>query len=369
MKPVATSYQATKARTHTITRLPWHRLTLLIVLAYEAAGGLAGGLLLIIKPDGRLMKMPVDIMHGVFTDFLIPGMILFGMGILSSVAFVAAIRRKKSDWLLAGITLIGWVIWFMTEIIILQELHWLHIMWGVPVMLGIVATFPLIISRNDTRLMKKALLWSGIFSSLWYVIINVYVPTQYPGYSISSYTVSELSAIGAPTRLLWVLLVVFYPLLLAGFGWGIIRSAGGNRLLSLVGGMIIAYCIFNFYWPPMHMRGNEPALTDTLHILWSVVTVLMMIVMMGFGAGTLGRWFRIYTIASLALLMLFGILTGVEARNIPGNEPTPLIGIWERINIALFMLWIAVLALLLLKKGRERDIRTQRSHTSSIEIK
>ncbi len=54
------------------------RIILLIVLGYEAAGCLLGGSLLVIAPDGRFMNMPVGIMHGVFPDFFIPG-VMFGM--------------------------------------------------------------------------------------------------------------------------------------------------------------------------------------------------------------------------------------------------------------------------------------------------
>ena len=49
------------------------RMILLAVLGYEAVGCLLGGSLLVAAPDGRLMDMPVDIMHGVFLDFFIPG--------------------------------------------------------------------------------------------------------------------------------------------------------------------------------------------------------------------------------------------------------------------------------------------------------
>jgi len=198
--------------------------------------------------------------------------------------------------------------------------------------------------------MKKALLACGILSSLYYIAINIYVPMQYEGYDIASYTVSELSAIGAPTRPLWVGLVIVYPLLFAAFGWGVLQSALRNRPLRVVGVLIILYCVFNIYWPPMHMRGTEPTLTDTLHIVWAMVTILFMLVMMGFGAASLGKQFRFYTIVSIVLHIVFGILTSLEAPTIPINGSTPAIGIWERINIAIFMLWIAVLAMVLLRK-------------------
>ena len=60
---------------------------------------------------------------------------------------------------------------------------------------------------------RKILLICGIVSSLVYVAMNVFVPMQWEGYSSASQTVSELSAIGAPTRPLWVPLGVAYTCL------------------------------------------------------------------------------------------------------------------------------------------------------------
>ena len=72
---------------------------------------------------------------------------------------------------------------------------------------------------------QKVLLVCGILSSLLYAAMNVFVPMRYEGYSSASQTVSELSAIGAPTRPLWVLLGVAYTLLVTAFGWGVWASA------------------------------------------------------------------------------------------------------------------------------------------------
>ena len=53
-------------------------------------------------------------------------------------------------------------------------------------------------------------------------------------------------------------------------------------------------------------------------------------------------------------LLVFGVLTGLEGPRIGANLPTPWGGIWERINIGVFLLWIVVLAAALLRaeKGR-----------------
>lgn len=114
----------------------WQRIILLVILIYEGIGGLLGGILLTSAPDGRLMDIPVEIMHGTFADFFIPGLILTGMGILTTGAFFSVLFKFKTDWILAGMAMGGYIIWFTVEILILRELHWLHIMWGVPVLVG-----------------------------------------------------------------------------------------------------------------------------------------------------------------------------------------------------------------------------------------
>jgi hypothetical protein len=57
----------------------------------------------------------------------------------------------------------------------------------------------------------------------------------------------------------------------------------------------------------------------------------------------------VYSIATIVLLLVFGGLTFLEAPRLQANLPTPWIGLWERINISVFLLWIAVLATALLR--------------------
>ena len=198
---------------------------------------------------------------------------------------------------------------------------------------------------------RKILLICGIVSSLLYVAMNVFVPMQWEGYSPASQTVSELSAIGAPTRPLWVPFGVAYTLLVAAFGWGVWASARQNRSLRVAGGVLVAYGVIGLAWPPMHRRGAETTLTDTMHIVFTIVTVLLMLLAIGFGAAAFGKRFRLYSLATLVVLVAFGALTGVDAPRIAANLPTPWIGGWERINTGVFFVWIIVLAVVLLREG------------------
>jgi hypothetical protein len=103
-------------------------------------------------------------------------------------------------------------------------------------------------------MLQKVLLLSGLASSLVYAAVNVFVPMTWNEYSIANQTVSELSAIGAPTRVLWIGLVAPYIVLFAAFGWGVLRSPAANQSLRIVGWLILAYSVFNLYLPPMHRR-------------------------------------------------------------------------------------------------------------------
>jgi hypothetical protein len=202
------------------------------------------------------------------------------------------------------------------------------------------------------------LLVSGILSSLLYGAMLVFVPMQWAGYSSASQTVSELSAIGAPSRSLWVPLGVVWTLLYLVFGWGVWRSAGRNRGLYAVGGMIIAVGIFSLFWPPMHQRevlaASGATLTDTLHIVWTAVNGILTLLAMGFGAAALGRRFRLYSVATMLVLLAAGALTARAAPGVDANLPTPWIGVWERINIGAWLLWVIVLASALLLRVAAR---------------
>lgn len=200
------------------------------------------------------------------------------------------------------------------------------------------------------RYIKETLLYLGILSSLIYAAMNIFIPMQWQDYSIVTQTVSELSAIGAPTRPVWVFWGMVYTLLMFAFGWGICMSANRNRPLRIVGTLLIIYGFIGLFWPPMHLRGTVFDLTDTLHIVFSLLTVLLMLFSMGFGAASLGKGFRIYSIITIIIAIVFGVLTGNEAPHVAPDQPTPLIGIWERINIGVFLLWIIVFAIILLRK-------------------
>ena len=190
-------------------------------------------------------------------------------------------------------------------------------------------------------------------ASVLYVAMTLFVGLLWEGYSVVSRVPSELSAIGAPTRLLWVWLGAIYAVLMIAFGWIVWKSAPPNRALRVVGALLIAHTVFGQFWPPMHQRAVLAAgggtLTDTLHLLWAMVTGVFFLLIVGFGAAALGKRFRVYSIITMVIALGCGAVTGTYASQVQADLPTPWVGVWERISIAAFMGWIAVLATALLR--------------------
>lgn len=220
--------------------------------------------------------------------------------------------------------------------------------------------------RRSRDMSRNILLCCGIFSSLLYAVMLVVVPLQWDGYNSASQTISELSAVGAPTRVQWTVPGAVYTVLIVAFGWGVWKSGAGNRALQISGQLIVIFGALGVLWPfaPMHSRevlaAGGATLSDTMHIVLGVFSVVLMLLAMTFGAASSGIGFRVYTLQSLVVLVIFGVLTFADAPGIAANLPTPWIGVWERINIAAFMLWVVVLAVTLLGRTEMPALKGRR---------
>jgi hypothetical protein len=197
---------------------------------------------------------------------------------------------------------------------------------------------------------RRALLVCGVLSSLVYVGIDQIAAIRHADYhDFASQTISELFARGAPTKPLVDPLFILYDLLTIAFGVGVWQSARGNRPLRAAAASLIAVGAIGLPGPwlfPMNLRGVGG---DASHIAVTGVIVLFILVAMGAGAFALGPRFRVYSIASMVATLGFGALTGVQAGGLATGEPTPWIGITERLCIGAFLVWVGVLAVALLR--------------------
>jgi hypothetical protein len=219
------------------------------------------------------------------------------------------------------------------------------------------------------HMVRRIFLFCGLGSSIFYVVMNVVAVRLYEGYNVRTQTVSELSAIDAPTRSLWVALSLVYSLLVIAFAVGIWLASLQRRPLRVAACLILTHGILGLFWPPMHQRdvlaAGGAALTDTLHLVFAIIVVPIMMATIAFGAAPFGKPFRFYSLLTLIVLTFFGLATGLEAPQLSKDLPTPWIGVWERINIGVYMWWIAVFSILLLGENKTRPHRTGQMHNFS----
>jgi hypothetical membrane protein len=202
-------------------------------------------------------------------------------------------------------------------------------------------------------MLKRILLICGVLSSLLYVGIDALAALRYGEYhSYVSQAISELGAVGAPTKELVDPLFLAYGVLLVAFGVGVWTSAGRTRALSVIGALLIGIAIVGLVTPPMYLRGTGNVSRDLPHIVLTGVIVLFILLAIASGASLYGRRWRRYSFATMLTLLVSGVLTGFAARQLAAGQPTPWLGVAERINIGAYLLWALVLAVTLLRPSR-----------------
>jgi hypothetical protein len=206
-------------------------------------------------------------------------------------------------------------------------------------------------------MVRKILLGCGVVTSVWYVITDVLGTLRYPGYRYTEQQFSELLAVGSPVRALMIALNKFpYNLLVGALAAGVRTSATPQRAGRITAAMLVGYAVTGMVTGvsfPMNTRealaAGERGLRNAMHPVGTIVMSLFMVLAMGFGSTLLGRRFRYYTYATIAILIGFGVLTSLQVGQMETNQPTPWMGLEERINIYATMLWVAVLAIGLLR--------------------
>jgi len=212
---------------------------------------------------------------------------------------------------------------------------------------------------TNNSVLRKVLLVCGIVSSLFYASMDVIGGTRWQNYSWMSQEFSRLSAIGAPSRPLHLVLSPIYTVLVVAFGLGVWWSSGRKHSLRVVGGALVVYALVSFVWPqffPEDLTKSVSASTNTMHIIITVMTVFSWMLILGFATTAFGKRFRLYTIGTLLAVLVFGALTGPQAAAMAAGQPTPWLGLTERSNIYSFMLWVVVLAITLLRLQENSEV-------------
>lgn len=211
--------------------------------------------------------------------------------------------------------------------------------------------------------MLRILLLCGVLSSVLYVVIDVIGALNYPGYDYSAQAISEMSAIGAPTGDLLAPLYRTWSILFLAFTLGVWLVGGTRPALRKSAALMLAVAVvgsgLSFF--PMNSRSAEPTFSDTMHLLFAGATILLLSLAILAGSTAFGRGFRRYSAATVAVMLLFFILTMRDVPNVGADLPTPYMGLTERICMAAWLLWIAIFSVELLRGGGTRQAPTRAS--------
>jgi hypothetical protein len=181
----------------------------------------------------------------------------------------------------------------------------------------------------------------------------------YPGYSFTAQAISELFAIGAPTSSFVVPTFTLCSLLVLAFSVGVWVSAWGSRAIRLnslmfFGNAVNGLVLWNVY--PMHMRGAEATFTDTMHIVLAGVGVVFVLLAVCIVALSSSGWLRAYSIIAILVLLVPGAIVFMTIPGLVMGEPTPYVGLTERISTYGYYLWQVVFIKHLINQGKSQKL-------------
>jgi len=199
--------------------------------------------------------------------------------------------------------------------------------------------------------MRRLLFLSGMLSSLVFISADLISAAAWKGYSFRSQVISELMAVHAASRPVSIPLFVIYDVLVLTFGNSLLIFTPEKRL-HVAGGLIIGAGVTSLITTlffPMHLRAEAATISDTIHIIFTGVTTVLMLLAIVSTAGVYGKRFRYYAIFTIVILLVFGALAGLDVPGIADGQPTPWLGLTERVTIGAYVLWMAVLSVKLMR--------------------
>lgn len=206
--------------------------------------------------------------------------------------------------------------------------------------------------------MKKIYPLVGIIGPIIYILAVFIGGALRHDYSPLYNAISELSMANAPNKLLMDILFGLYNIFILILGAGAFLDPDykskkfNSAALMLVVIGILGLMVLVFTQDP---RGSPATLYGTLHIALSGVTALLTIISvilvgLSFKEYKGQKNFTWYSYATAILIFLSG---GAGAASIANNSPIG--GLFERITIFLFMVWVIVFSYILFRGNPKPD--------------
>jgi hypothetical membrane protein len=195
----------------------------------------------------------------------------------------------------------------------------------------------------------KILMSSGMLAVIFYAIHVIYGGLLWKGYSHLHQPISDLTAIGAPDRVLMQTFTTTYGILALIFAltFTITEHKRHNKFLFLGGILFVMLHILSLSYGlfPENLPGQTVSLQGKMHIIITALIVPFTILtplISGFGFIKETGW-KTFGIYSMITGILITILGGLSA--IFYMDKLPYFGLMERLNIGVLQLWTFFLSL------------------------
>jgi hypothetical protein len=91
-----------------------------------------GGGSLAVWPSGRLLGITVELLRqGPFTDFLLPGLMLYGLGVTHLITAYLCAKAEPGSEVVSAVTGTALLLWLTGEASILHATSWLQLVYAV----------------------------------------------------------------------------------------------------------------------------------------------------------------------------------------------------------------------------------------------
>jgi hypothetical protein len=149
-----------------------------------------------------------------------------------------------------------------------------------------------------------------------------------------------------------VAVILTHNVLLLAFGVGLLRVARPRSALWWIGVVQVAEFVLvgiptHTFWA-MSSRGMATGFNDTMHIASSAVFSMLLLVMMVLSAVAYRGWFRLYSLATIVVVVGFGMAASLAITGIEKNV-TPWAGGFERVNAYAYFAWLVMLAAMVIR--------------------
>jgi hypothetical protein len=199
--------------------------------------------------------------------------------------------------------------------------------------------------------LRRYLLMCGILSSALYVFTDILGGIIWENYDFTTQYVSELSAIGAPSRLFVIPMYFVYNILVFAFIAGVFQVSNSKLKIRILTFLLFGYImagVIGLFFP---MNPGEPAMefSNAMHQTLAGVTVIFILLSLAVGATIFGKQFGGYSVGTILAYLLLGALPFLGVAQIEEGLPTPWLGLVERSMVYGYMLWVALLAIVILR--------------------